>query len=219
MFHSAGSWVALRYKLSETSSNPPEVERCQLAFAEPDSTRAIRGTQLRLQVGAKLGGTATVLVCVSAFFLAAHAVTKEAAEAASIALTTTCEAMVPAYCQGAFGFRLSATGAWQAGPSPDGRLSAGRLTRLEQSRLEAAVDQVLNRRPTSTEQCPSRPTSIPGVTETLIISDVMGRIVLRGSAGKIDPSCGAATRVNAALFGLVDSLMRRYYPKPFNTRR
>jgi hypothetical protein len=161
---------------------------------------------------------ATVLPFVSTFFLTSNAVTKETAEAASIILTTTCEAMVPAYCQGAFGFRLSVTGAWQAGPSPEGRLIAGRLTRLEQSHLDATVDQVLNRRPISTQQCPSRPTSIPGVTETLIISDVMQRIILRGSSGKIDPYCGASTPLNAALFRFVDRLMRRYYPKPFTTR-
>jgi hypothetical protein len=134
----------------------------------------------------------------------------------SITVTTSCEAMVPAYCQGAFGFRVSATGEWRAGPSPDGRSSAGRLTRAERAHLRSAIEQALHGRTTAVEGCPPRPMMIPGVAETLTVANRGRKIVLRGAGGKIDPLCGAVTSANAALFSFVDSLMRRYYPRPFD---
>jgi hypothetical protein len=134
----------------------------------------------------------------------------------SITVTTTCEAMEAAYCQGAFGFRVTTNGEWRAGPSPDGRSRVGRLTQAERSRLRSSIEQALHSGIPASQNCPPHPMIIPGVMETLTIANRGQRVVLRGVGGKIDPLCSAVTSANATLFSFVDSLMRRYYPTPFN---
>src|SRR5215472_3654506 len=133
----------------------------------------------------------------------------------SITVTTSCEAVAPAYCQGAFGFYVSTTGEWRAGPDPDGRSTAGRLTQAERSRLRSAIERAIHSGESGAHDCPPHPMMVPGVRETLTIANRGRKIVLRGAGGKIDPLCGAATSANVELFALVDSLMQRYYPRPF----
>jgi hypothetical protein len=132
----------------------------------------------------------------------------------SISVTTTCEAMVPAFCQGAFGFQISANGEWQAGPSPEGRTSSGRLAESEWSRLQATGERALQSEALETKECQPRP-RLPGVMETVTVAAQTRNITLYGLGGKLDPACGAATSAEAELFGIADQLMRRYYPRPF----
>jgi hypothetical protein len=132
-----------------------------------------------------------------------------------ITVHVTCEAMVPAYCQGGYGFAATSSGAWRAGPDPRGRLLAGRLSETERQKLQAAAERVL-RGPTGPAHC--RPGfAIPGVREGVTVAARGRTIELWGAGGRLVPSCapddGASER--RKLFALADELMRRYYPRPF----
>ena len=131
----------------------------------------------------------------------------------SVSVTTTCEAMPPALCQGAFGFQISANGEWRAGPSPEGRTSTGRLAESEWSHLQAAAERALQSGASETKECKPRP-RLPGVMETVIVADQTHSVTLYGFGGKLDPACGGATSAEAELFRIADQLMRHYYPRP-----
>jgi hypothetical protein len=133
----------------------------------------------------------------------------------TVAVTTTCEAMVPASCQGAFGFQIFGSGAWRAGPAPDGRASAGRLTELEALAIQIAGAHALQGWELGANECPARPTTPPGVMETVIVANRTHRITLRGVGGKLDPSCGAVSSAASVLFEIADKIMRYSYPRPF----
>jgi hypothetical protein len=133
---------------------------------------------------------------------------------ASISVTTTCEAMAAAYCQGAFGFRISGGGEWETGPAPDGHTSAGQLTQLEATKIQAAALELLegyNREPIN---CKAQPQFPPGVLETVVVAVPQLEITLFGAGGRLSPSCGGAGSAPSTLFQMVDQLMRRYYPRP-----
>ena len=135
--------------------------------------------------------------------------------AVTVVVSTMCEAMLPAYCQGGFGFRISPEGDWLAGPAPDGRTSSGRLLPSERQALQMAVRRVLNTLPASSYECHVRP-RIPGVGEMVAITTDRQALVFRGAGGQLEPGCTPGdARADAALFALVDRLMRRYYPRPF----
>ena len=55
-------------------------------------------------------------------------------EAASVTIRTTCEAMLPAYCQGKYGFQVMVNGEWRAGPDPGGRSVSGRFPKRRTTR-------------------------------------------------------------------------------------
>ena len=133
----------------------------------------------------------------------------------AVVVSTSCEAMVPDYCRGKFGFRVTSDGAWQVGPEPGGRSLAGHLREAERRALQSATARVLDSIPTSYVECHVRP-AIPGVGESVTISTPARTVVLRGAGGRLDPACapGDAT-ADARLFTLADRLMRRYYPRSF----
>jgi hypothetical protein len=133
----------------------------------------------------------------------------------TIAVSASCEAMVPAYCRGRFGFHVTSDGTWLVGPEPGGRSLAGHLREAERRALQSATARVLDSIPTSYVECHVRP-AIPGGGESVTISTQARTVVLRGAGGRLDPACapGDAT-ADARLFTLADRLMRRYYPRPF----
>jgi hypothetical protein len=133
-----------------------------------------------------------------------------------VTVSTSCEAMVPAYCQGRFGFRVTGDGAFLVGPEPNGRSVSGHLRDAESRALRSAAAQVLAGVSASLSvECNIRP-EIPGVGESVEVSANDRTVVLRGSGGRLGHGCapGDAT-ADARLFRLVDRLMRRYYPDPF----
>lgn len=133
----------------------------------------------------------------------------------TVVVSTSCEAMVPDYCRGKFGFRVTSDGAWQVGPGPGGRSLAGHLREAERLALQSATARVLDSIPTSSVECHVRP-AIPGVGESVMVSTQARTVVFRGAGGWLDRACapGDAT-ADARLFALADWLMRRYYPRPF----
>jgi hypothetical protein len=133
----------------------------------------------------------------------------------TVAVSASCEAIVPVYCRGRFGFQMTSAGTWLVGPAPGGRSLAGHLREAERRALQSATARVLDSIPTSYVECHVRP-AIPGVGESVTISTQARTVVLRGAGGWLDHDCapGDAT-ADARLFALADRLMRRYYPRPF----
>lgn len=133
---------------------------------------------------------------------------------AVVTVTTTCEAMVPAYCQGAFGFDVSMTGQWKAGPTPDGKSRSGSITRDELANLKTAVAAALSASSQKSPDCAARPMMVPGVSELVTVTLAPQKVILRGSAGHLDRFCKNIDVTETQLFDLVDHLMRKYYPTP-----
>jgi hypothetical protein len=133
----------------------------------------------------------------------------------TVTVSTSCEAMVPAYCQGRFGFRATADGAFLVGPEPNGRSVSGHLRDAERRALRSVAAQVLAGINASSVECHVRP-EIPGVGESVKISAHGRTVVLRGSGGRLGRGCAPGDAVaDARAFIVADQLMRRYYPNPF----
>jgi hypothetical protein len=133
----------------------------------------------------------------------------------TVIVSTSCEAMVPAYCQGRFGFRATADGAFLVGPEPNGRSVSGVLRGAERRALQSAAAQVLAGIKASSVECHVRP-EIPGVKESVEISAHDRTVVLRGSGGQLGRGCKPGDAMaDAKMFTFADQLMRRYYPNPF----
>jgi hypothetical protein len=123
--------------------------------------------------------------------------------------------MVPAYCQGRFGFRVTGDGAFLVGPEPNGRSVSGHLRDAESRALRSAAAQMLAGVSASSVECNILP-EIPGVGESVNVSAKGRAVVLRGSGGRLGRGCTTGDAMaDARLFRLVDRLMRRYYPDPF----
>lgn len=132
----------------------------------------------------------------------------------SVRVEVSCEATVPAYCQGRFGFSVGGDGVWRAGPRPDGQVVSGRLPAAEARRLDAAARGALRAAEQAAPACPVLG-PIPGVGERVTVAARDRTLVLNGAGGQLDPRCSPHLAEYAALFGLADELMRRYYPRPF----
>ena len=73
--------------------------------------------------------------------------------------------MLPAYCQGKYGFHVMANGEWRAGPDPEGRSFSGRLSKKENHPLWHVAERLLGRLARQQEECREQE-SIPGIGET-----------------------------------------------------
>jgi hypothetical protein len=123
--------------------------------------------------------------------------------------------MVPAYCQGRFGFRVNADGTWLVGPETNGRTVYGRLRESEHRTLKSTAERVLSSVPEPSVECHIH-SAIPGVAEDVTLVAEGRTVVLRGAGGLLDSACAPGNAAaDAALFALADRLMRRYYPRPF----
>ena len=133
----------------------------------------------------------------------------------TIVVKTTCEAMLPAYCQGAYGFEIASEGAFTVGPSAAGRRLNGVLDSASLTNLARAVEQVLAD-PDARETPCGVIRAIPGVSETVSISADNRTLVLKGSSGALDPRCVSGNfAALQALFSAAHQAMSRHYPSPF----
>ena len=133
----------------------------------------------------------------------------------TIVVKTTCEAMSPAYCQGADRFEIASDGAFTTGPSAGGRRLEGLLDPASLANLARATERALAD-PDAHETPCGAIHGIPGVSETVSISEADRTLVLRGASGALDPRC--VTRNLAALqalFSAAHQVMSRHYPSPF----
>jgi hypothetical protein len=131
-----------------------------------------------------------------------------------VTMDTHCEAMVPDYCQGAYGFEVSENGRWLAGPDRSGFSVSGRLSKREIRQLQYAATQILGKPAKPPADCEPN-LEIPGVGESVTVHAQERSVKLEGAGGRLDPSCARGDRSAAQLFALADRLMRRYYPRPF----
>ena len=139
-----------------------------------------------------------------------------AAEGVTIELRTTCEAMAPTSCQGAYGFKIRPDGSFLSGPSPKGHTFGGRLPPSDSGPIQEFAQRVLNEFEDPGATCAARVSSIPGVSEALEVSGGGKTIALHGAAGVMDPRCAATgARDAATLFKRAHDLMLRHYPRPF----
>jgi hypothetical protein len=158
-------------------------------------------------------GSASLAACV--VFIQHHVGAQTAPSDWTVAVSTSCEAMVPDYCQGRFGFRITAGSAFLVGPNPDGRSFSGYLRKDEGRELYSAAEQVLAGINAQSVECHVYP-EIPGVAETVVILAKGRTVVLRGAGGRLGHGCAPGDALaDARLFTLADRLMRQYYPKPF----
>ena len=129
------------------------------------------------------GTIAWAVMCVVG---AAAAWPVDAAYGVIIRVDTTCEAMAPDACLGAYGFRIAETGAYVAGPSPDGRARNGQAA---ESQLFMLARRALADPAKSAAACPALG-PIPGTRETVTVSLNEKTLVLKGDSGIIDKRCG-----------------------------
>jgi len=134
--------------------------------------------------------------------------------AGSVTVQTTCEAMLPAYCQGKYGFQVMENGEWRAGPDPGGRSFSGRLSKKENHALWEAAELLLGSPARQPVECRERE-AIPGVRESVTVRIREREVTLQGAGGALNPLCPPEHARAAKLFARADELMRRYYPHPF----
>jgi hypothetical protein len=117
---------------------------------------------------------------------AAASWTVDAADGVIVRVDTACEAMAPDACLGAYGFRIAETGAYVAGPSPDGRARNGQAA---ENQLFVLARGALADPAKSAAACPPLG-PIPGTRETVTVSLNEKTLVLKGDSGIIDKRCG-----------------------------
>ncbi len=129
-------------------------------------------------------------------------------------LATTCEALNPRFCAGAYGFAVQNDGHFTVGPAPDGTTSAGSIAASERAQLDQDLAAVIPSLGAAT-QCDAG-TAVAGISETLELQ------LSDGSSAAVVASQGPGTKCyrggrDAAV--RLDSdfrtIMTRHYPLPF----
>jgi hypothetical protein len=160
--------------------------------------------------------SASVEIAIALILAMVGARLADAAEGVTIEIRTTCEAMAPTSCQGAYGFKIRPDGSFVSGPSPNGRTFSGRLPPSDSGSIEELAQQVLKEFEDPGATCAARVSAIPGVSEALEVSGSGKTITMHGAAGVMDSRCAATgARDAAALFKRAHDLMSRHYPHPF----
>ena len=164
----------------------------------------------------KSSQTASVTIAIALTVPMPGARAAAAFEGVTIEIQTSCEAMAPTSCQGAYGFKIQPDGSFLSGPSPSGRTDGGRLPPSESRALQDLAQRVLHDFDDPGGTCAARVSEIPGVSEALVVSGGGKAIAVHGMAGVINSHCAATgAREAAALFKRAHDLMSRHYPRPF----
>jgi hypothetical protein len=130
-----------------------------------------------------------------------------------VAEHTTCEALNPRLCTGAFGFTVQSDGNFIVGPADDGATVTGSITESERAQLANDAARVS-----------ASLTTTPACDPTFAIAGVSDRIDFVDSrAGtvpvyelRVGSVCYRAGREQAmALHTDLAGLMGKYYPRPF----
>lgn len=132
----------------------------------------------------------------------------------SVGEKTTCEAVAPGSCIGEFGFSVSSSGHFIAGPSPAGLRVEGELPADENRDLQRAVRYVVYQGKTA-ERCVASH-NIPGSTERLTITMANGRelVVFRREAPA--QFCYRGDHdIAVHLHDVMQRLMAEHYPPHF----
>jgi hypothetical protein len=132
-----------------------------------------------------------------------------------VAEHTTCEALAPQYCAGAFGFTVQSDGRFTVGPSDSGATLSGSVSASERAQLSIDAARVSSSL-TTKAVCESAET-IPGVGDRIDFTDARVGAVPVYEVG-IRSVCYRAGRDEASkLHTDLSALMVKYYPRPFPT--
>jgi hypothetical protein len=127
---------------------------------------------------------------------------------------TSCEALVPAFCVGTYGFTVHNDGRFTVGPAPNGASLTGTLSASEWTQFSAEVAAVATNLP-GKQECDESPRTVPGVSDRveLLLARGGSTTVYALSAGG---TCYVGGRDRATrLHDDLDGLTSRYYPRPF----
>jgi len=137
------------------------------------------------------------------------------AEWSQVSEHTTCEALAPSHCVGAYGFTVRSDGHYTVGPAPGGVALEGALTDAQRSQLSTDAAGVAAAASGSPQCVPIN--TLAGVTDRVDLVDPRGagmRVYdlggTPGSACYVGPLEGVDR-----LHGDLATLMARYYPRPF----
>ena len=131
----------------------------------------------------------------------------------AVAEHTSCEALRPQYCVGAFGFTVQSDGRFTVGPADNGATVTGSITSSELMHLladAAPVSASLTDRPL----CDAAPT-IPGVTDRLDLTEPGQGAVPVYQVGTGSVCYRAGREQTSKLHDDLAALMATYYPRPF----
>jgi hypothetical protein len=137
----------------------------------------------------------------------------------SVAEQTTCEAMHDDNCLGRYGFTIYRNGSFLTGPSPEGKKIEGRITPEEMRHLEALMRAISPEASAKLLTCESR--GLPGNKEQIDVTFAPETVVrIYDLGGKPGQLCyrGDSHQVEQ-IHKYMHSLMERYYPIPFPSRR
>ena len=130
--------------------------------------------------------------------------------------TTACEALVPAFCVGVYGFTVTSDGRYTVGPASDGTTLQGALTDAERARISADAAP-LAASPGGAEVCDSTG-SVPGVGDSIDLTDSRDVVTRVYELGVKTCYRGGRAQV-VQLHTDLKALMARYYPQPFPSQR
>jgi hypothetical protein len=172
-----------------------------------------------LQIGTLVAASSCLLACggnsdISREKVAPHALS----DVVTVRESTFCEAMPPQNCVGEFGFTVDGSGNFTAGPSPAGTTITGTLTPEELASLQSALAPVVQ---SSVLECRvihppftigtsdilltlSDGSTVPVANDTFDSQKGLNEVCFRnGEAG------------SKPLRDRLDSLLVKYYPRPF----
>ena len=125
---------------------------------------------------------------------------------------TACEALVPAYCVGLYGFTVTSDGRYTVGPADGGAKLEGSLADKERVLIASDADALATNLGAA-EVCDSSGT-VPGVGDSVDLTDsrnVVTRVYALGLTTCYRGGRAQATQLHKDLAGL----MAQYYPRPF----
>jgi len=135
----------------------------------------------------------------------------------SMSEATSCEVLVPANCSGLYGFTISNSGAFTAGPSPTGQKVVGDITASEMATLSSAANSyttsVTGIGPCQINPAPTGASDV--ITMTATGANI--NVYLAGTTGDtVNFICVSADAgATSALVSAFQALRLKYYPNPF----
>jgi hypothetical protein len=128
---------------------------------------------------------------------------------------TTCEAMAPASCVGAFGFTVQNDGRFTVGPADDGSTLTGTLSEPERARISSDA-ALVGADLAGSPQCEAGSTVAGASDEVDLVDARLGPVRVFDRGGTVGRTCYRGGRDHALrLHSDLSALIARYYPRPF----
>jgi hypothetical protein len=134
----------------------------------------------------------------------------------SVNESTQCEALLPAFCVGLYGFSIDHQGQYTAGPSPAGHTVTGALTADEFTVLNRAAQAVAGSALTQPLAC-DQTGPVPGASDQIMLTGIEGQasVIYRSQGGRRSTCYAGGKHQAQRLHDALHTLMLKYYPSPF----